>query len=100
MIVCEESFRGINSHGVRYANYEIDFYAWTPPGKVRDHRLSLRKNLTTGQYEVYRGYSSSETEEIIFEGELQDALQIGDNETVRFHLFDPEDEACDHSTHP
>ena len=30
MIVCEESFRGINPNDSNYANYDIDFYAWIP----------------------------------------------------------------------
>lgn len=99
MIICEESFKGVNPNNVKYANYEINFYAWIPVGDVEDHRLSLRKNIDTREFEIYREFSASSAEEVIFRGKLLEAIQYGDNEMSRFHGFNPENKECDHSTH-
>jgi hypothetical protein len=95
MIVCEESFKGVNPNNSKYANYEIDFYAWIPPGEGIDHRLSLRKNLGTGRFEIYRNYINGGAE-IVFSGSLHEGLKVGDRETMKIFGFDPKDEACHH----
>ncbi len=64
-----------------------------PLGEVKNHRLSLRKNLRSGLFEVYRKYSIG-NEEVVFQGPLVEALKIGDNECIRFHSFDPNDMVC------
>ena len=99
MIVCSHDFLEPCPKNPRYADNEIDFYAWIPRGDAKDHRLSLRKNITTGKFEVYRCYSMSRPEEVIFEGGLQEALRYGDDETVRCLGYDPGDQVCDHTHH-
>lgn len=99
VIVCSNDFLEPGPRNPHYADNEIDFYVRIPRGDVKDHRLSLRKNLATGKFEVYRSYSVSGLEEVAFEGGLQEALRCGDNETIRYLGYDPSDQACDHTHH-
>ena len=59
MIVCESEFLVADPENPGYSLMEVDFYAWIP-AKARaeepNHRLSLRKNLRTGEYELYKFY--------------------------------------------
>lgn len=96
-----------------YSLSEVDYYAWIPASKRHDipnHRLSLRKNLVTEDFEVYRAYTSqanaqilqnrkvvghmvtfkeSGVEEVAFKDkELQKALDFGNQEWDRMHGTD------------
>ncbi len=99
MIVCSNDFLSPNPNNPTFADNEIDFYARIPRGDAEDHRLSLRKDLTTGKFEVYRSYSMSKIEEVVFEGGLREALRCGDTETIRYLGYDTDDQACDHAHH-
>jgi len=62
-----------------YSVLEVDWYTHIPydnvTGAVENHRLSLRKNMKTGKYEVYKHYFHKNTNEVVFESEsLRDAV--------------------------
>lgn len=61
---------------------------------VKNHRLSLRKNLRPELFEVYRKYSV-EKEEAVFQESLDESLKAGDGEYVRLHSFDPHEMVCE-----
>ena len=94
---------------------EVDYYAWIPAGShLQNHRLSLRKNLKTGKYEVYRRFFSRYTaarrglvistgvdmhcENVVFSGEsLEEAIDFAHKECVKFHgKSNRKDEVCQH----
>ena len=59
MIVCESEFVVEDLADPGYSLMEVDFYAWIPRRfwvVEPNHRLSLRKNLKTGEYELYKLY--------------------------------------------
>jgi hypothetical protein len=118
MIVCESEFEDPDPQNPGYSFTEVDFYAWIPWESqqrygVENHRLSLRKNLKTGEYEVYRAYMERkliargglvvitnepmEAEEAAFRSKsLKEALAFANAEVRRFHGHDPRDEVCRH----
>lgn len=117
MIVCERDFESPDHADPRYSLAEVDMYAWVPAGSgARNHRLSLRRNLVTGEFEVYRRYVTRVAgqfagavivtnvddgdEEVAFTGSLEGALQFGNREWNAFHATDDhereEDRACEH----
>ena len=105
MIVCENEFKVEDPDNPGYALCEVDFYAWIPANdKVPNHRLSLRKNLKTGEYELYRHFvrrmmvdfhsvtmitnaDDDVQDEVIFKSkDLQAVLDRGKEEWDKFHL--------------
>lgn len=63
MYICEAEFKRPDHKDPHYSLAEVDFYSHIPPAtplgeqfKIGNHRLSLRKNLQTGQYEVTRTF--------------------------------------------
>jgi len=57
MIICETEFEKPDPRNPNYALTEIDFYSHIPYGSnFPQHRLTLRKNLKTGEYEAVRVY--------------------------------------------
>lgn len=105
MIVCENEFKVEDPDNPGYALCEVDMYAWIPANdKVPNHRLSLRKNLVTGEYELYRHYvrrvivefagttittnaDDDVQDEVIFNSnDLQAVLDRGKEEWDKFHL--------------
>lgn len=117
MIVCESEFDEPDPRNPEYSLTEIDFYGWIPlDSGFPNHRLSLRKNLRTGEYEVYRAYSTPkliargglliftdeplEREEVVFRSKsLREALEFARSEVIRFHGDEEEYEVCTHK-HP
>lgn len=120
MIVCETDFERPDSKDPNYSQAEVDYYGHIPSDSgFSQHRLSLRKNLKTGNFEVYRAYAKSyltsrksltiigskETgrTEVVFSGSLQGAIDFATKESNRFwaELHDHEreiDTVCDHTT--
>ncbi|MBA7505083.1 hypothetical protein ES706_03746 [subsurface metagenome] len=120
MFICEFEFDQPDTENPDYSMPEVDYYAWTPLDKQREtgvpnHRLSLRKNLVTGKFEVYRRFFhpvamadlrrgiavatgvDTGTERVAFEGGFLEALRFADNEWKRFHGGGKEpDEPCQH----
>jgi len=88
MIVCEHGFEEEDPKREGYSRHEVDFYAWIPSkwwSEVPNHRLSLRKNLRTGKFEIYRFFQLTGKERVIFEGELEEALIVANRERNHFH---------------
>ena len=57
MYVCEIDFELPDADNPKYSMMENDIYAWIPVDKqvkVPNHRLSIRKNLKTKKFELYR----------------------------------------------
>lgn len=122
MYICEYSFLDEDPENPGYSMAEPDYYAWIPADKrsaIPNHRLSLRKNLVTGEWEFYRAYTSqanvqilqnrkvlghmitfseSGVEEVAFKTkDFQKALDWGNNEWRRMHGDDGrEDKPCTH----
>lgn len=117
MIICELEFNAPDSENPDYSQEEIDYFAWTPIVTHKDvpnHRLSLRKNLRTGKFELYRrffepvrfadlnrGYAvatgiDTGLEQVIFSGSLAEAVHIGNKEYEKFHGDGHDDKVCEH----
>ena len=87
MIICEYSFNDPDAENPMYSFHEVDFYGHIPYPHAKhfpQHRLSLRKNLRTGNFEVYRYYHANDTTEVAFKGKLEEALKFAFKETRRF----------------
>ena len=114
MLICELSFQVPDSDTPGYSLHEVDYYAGVPACNrdVPNHRLSLRKNLTTGNFEVYRRYlrrkvvtkpcfmviSSTDMglEEVMFAGSFSEAMAYGDSEYRKYHGGKEPDKVCQH----
>lgn len=121
MRICEYGFLDEDPNSPGYSMAEVDYYAWIPaPRKtVPNHRLSLRKNLVTGEWEFFRVYYSGTTvqqiragrecavmishtpsgiEEVAFKSvNFEEALKYGNEEYARWHGPDGRgDEPCTH----
>lgn len=60
--ICEYEFIKPDGKNTDYAFVEIDIYHWIPAGSdVENHRLTLLKNLKTGEYELHRVYKKTKT---------------------------------------
>jgi len=103
MIVCEYEFERPDPRNPSYSLVEVDIYGWIPRDfwdEIRDHRLSLRKNLRTGRFELYRHYYADDYDEVIFTGSLEECLKKAGQEWKRFHFgwagVVPEFKTCRH----
>jgi len=107
-LVCETSFNP----------GEYDLYQWIPKNpEVSNHRLTLRKNPTSNEYEIYRHYAVQVTRELIIRGQhvtvqqqlplgreevvfrsfdLQEALDFASQQVARFHGHNEEFKVCQH----
>lgn len=118
MIICEYEFNRPDSKTPDYSMCEVDSYAWIPAGSdMPNHRLSLRKNLKTGEYEVYRHYyeqhlisrgpatvivgKDTGQEEIAFKSkDLGEAIRFADGQYRKYHGDEEKaDQVCQHK-HP
>jgi hypothetical protein len=104
IIICEKGFDDPDNKNPDYSMREVDFYAFVPFVKqreygVKSHRLSLRKNLKTKKFEVYRFYSDTGEEEVVFSGDFNGALSFANKEREKYWGFigkiEP-DIACQH----
>lgn len=96
---------------------ENDYYAWIPATfKFPNHRLSLRKNLKTGEYEVFRHYfdrklwskkrltaiygEDTDKEDVAFKSkDLEAAVKFANGEWNKYHGDEVEksnDQVCQH----
>jgi len=114
MYICELMFDRPDENNPNYSQHEVDYYAWIPANvELPNHRLSLRKNLETGFFEVYRRFfrrlvtltpnfiyatgDDTGLEEVAFEGSFEDALEFANNEYERWHGKEHDrDKACQH----
>jgi hypothetical protein len=115
MRICEYEFEREDQNHKGYSFVEVDTYEWIPEGMgIQSHRLSLRKNLNTGMFEVYRHYNiiavvtrpqvavqsliDTKREEVIYAGDLKGALQVTNGEYAKYWGTQNIDVVCDHST--
>lgn len=124
MYICEYSFDKEDPDIPGSSMNEIDYYAWTPAkfhSWIPNHRLSLLKNLVTGEYEFHRVYMMTLIDQLTGLGivvtqqkagytevayttkSLQEAVYWGNREWDRFHHVPGEerhdDKICRH-VHP
>ena len=74
---------GPDPRNPRYSLVEVNVYGWIPKefwDEIRDHRLSLRKNLKTGKFELYTYYYANSSGEAIFTGSLKECLKRAEGE--------------------
>jgi hypothetical protein len=88
VIICPLGFDDPDPKRPEYSFHEVDFYAYVPYVSrmrygVKLHRLSLRKNLRTGLFEVYRYYPEGH-EEVVFQGSFKEALEFGNKEVEKY----------------
>ena len=115
MKICEYEFEKEDPNHKGYSLIEVDTYAWIPERMgIQSHRLSLRKNLETGMFEVYRHYNiitiltqpdimlqtlvDMKQEEVIYTGDLKGALEVTNGENKKYWDAQDIDVVCDHST--
>lgn len=57
--ICEYEFDLEDPKIPGYSLMEVDVYAWASPERtgVQSHRLSIRKNMRTGAFELYRRFN-------------------------------------------
>ena len=112
MIICEYEFEKPNPRNPDYSLAEVEYYPWIPAGSVlSNHSLSLRKNLVTGKFEVYRrhymGYVSAgrgimadggtTLENVVFRSSsLDEAIGFAHKECVKYHGKPEKDKVCTH----
>ncbi len=116
--ICEYCFERPDPNNPKYSMLEVDIYAWIPYDKqveygVQNHRLSLRKNLETGEFEVYRRYhrpliinrkavtifthQDLGIEEVVFKSKsLEEAVEFANKECEKFHGEIEPDKVCQH----
>lgn len=118
LFICEFEFDQPDTKNPNYSMCEVDYYAHIPfpkQSEIPNHRLSLRKNLKTGKFEIYRHFVGTlvrpafkdatmitdvdlKQEEVAFAGSFEDALRFGNREVGRLWGEDREpDEPCQHS---
>lgn len=101
MILCEFLFTIPDSTDPKYAHMEVDVYAWVPSrNPSENHRLSVRKNLETGEFEAYRHYHLKREKVVACaDKNLQKVLDFTNKEFRRFHKPDADgelDRVCKH----
>jgi len=117
--ICELEFDKSDPRNPDYSMPEVDVYAWIPYNfhqEMRNHRLSLRKNLKSKNFEVYRRFqqtyqgnvnlqgspmhmiSQIDTglEEVAFKGNFVDALEFMNKEYNKYHKIKNYHTPCEH----
>jgi hypothetical protein len=98
LIMCELRFTRANPQNPEFSLLEPNFYVWIPAEKKTEsdnHRLSIRKNMETGKFEVCRSFRDG-SEHVIYQGSFENALKRGSKEFKKFHGRDLDDEPCRH----
>jgi len=102
MIVCETEFDKPDPKSPKYSLTEVDFYGHLPyPYRFPNHRLTLRKNLETGEYEAIRFYHRTEKVEVAFKSRsFREVMDFINGEVSRFwgSVFEDRepDRVCEH----
>ncbi|MBA7692037.1 hypothetical protein ES703_100595 [subsurface metagenome] len=116
MIICEYDFETPDHKDPNYALHEVDYYSWIPADMgIANHRLSLRKNLKTKEYEVYRRFyqkrlvsrknvtiitgDDTGLEEIALKSpDLEKAIEFACGEYLKYHGDNMGDQVCLHQS--
>lgn len=118
MIICPAEFEQPDPKTPGYSMTEIDYYAWIPSHlatkEIPNHRLSLRKNLNTGEFELYRRFfnrflisrkgltmeSGADThkETVAFKSkDVNEIIRLGNKEYRKYHgAEERDDQVCQH----
>ena len=112
LIICEYEFEKLNPKNPGYSLAEVEYYPRIPAGSaLSNHSLSLRKNLATGKFEMYRrhyhGYVSAgrgimadrgtTLENVVFRSSsLDEAIDFAHKECVKYHGIGEKDKVCKH----
>jgi len=104
LIVCERTFTREDPHDPTYSMQEYDLYAWIPVASrngVDTHRLSIRKNHQTDEFELYRqyfDYTGARTKlEVLFKDEdFAKVIDRGNAERRKFLTVDEDLTVCTH----
>lgn len=116
MAICEYYFDHPDPKKPNYGSTEWDIYSWIPAHPdIANHRLSIRKNLLTGEYEVYRHFiqqllvkraagimihneSAEKLDQVAFKNKsLQAILDFTNEECAKYHGESQNDQVCQHS---
>lgn len=109
MIIDARDFEFENPIDKGYSMCEINYYTWISPAfikmGIRNHRLSLRKNLKDGVFEVVRhyigAYGWTEKDDVVFFSKsLTEAGKFAELETARFHIVRGADEYVEGTGNP
>jgi hypothetical protein len=109
MIIDARDFEFENPIDKGYSMCEINYYTWISPAfikmGIRNHRLSLRKNLKDGVFEVVRhyigAYGWTEKDDVVFFSKsLTEAGKFAEWETARFHIVRGADEYVEGAGNP
>jgi len=88
-IYCDTGFDIEDSNNKGYSLRELDFYQWIPAEmrKIeKNHSFSLRKNLNTGLFELYRNYFDTKEILVVFSTkDLQEALDTANRIWNTYH---------------
>lgn len=114
MFICESQFEDHvpDRDDPEICLEEIDVYAWIPrTPEIANHRLSLRKRIASGKFEVYRKFlettgvittnivgifhKDTEIEQVIFQGSLEGAIEVMNQESMKHHGY-ASDSLCRH----
>jgi len=98
MIICEHIFNRLDPKNPSYSHTEWDFYAWIPAkSDLPDHRLTLRKNMKTGEYEVYRYFNDTKVVKVVLKTQsFEEAIRFADEQRRRFHGHWEPSQVCQH----
>ena len=99
--VCEFEFEDEDINNPGYSMCEMDFYGWIPTSKqnknMENHRLTLWKNLITGEYEVIRHYHAGRDEVIYKNVDFQAVLDVITEQRATMHNIKEILFACKHN---
>jgi hypothetical protein len=104
LIICEWAFEQEDPNHRGYSLAEVDFYTYASGDRLgveKQHRLTMRKNLQTNEFEVLRHYGVGRrkgTDEVIFSSKnFREALQRANQEGRKYVKYGWQDDvACEH----
>jgi hypothetical protein len=89
MIICELAFNEPDPKTPEYSLYEIELYSYIPyvsqqKHNMKNHSLTLRKNLRTNMFELVRHYPDTDTEELVYTGSFEEALAYANKQFNKY----------------
>ena len=98
MIICEHRFEEEDPRNLGFSMLEIDIYTSVKrDAYVLPHRLSLRKNISRGEFELYRFYFYTGQTSVQFrDKDLQRVLDHANAEAYTWSGIREPDKVCLH----